>query len=256
VGRRNGVDDRDVARSTGVMKNLSVLVLVGAAIVGAGCDPATKPGVESSADAPMTGAPTAAPAARSGPIALFNGKDLSGWTQRGGKAVYLVEGDAIVGETRPKQPNSFLCTDRDYSDFILELDFMVDPEANSGVQIRSESRPDYKNGVVHGYQVEIDPGERAWTGGIYDESRRGWLAPLDKNPQARAAFKQGQWNHFRIECRGDHFQTWLNGVACADLHDSMTPKGFIALQVHGVGDHEATLRVRWKNLMLTDLSEN
>ena len=197
-------------------------------------------------------APPAAPAA--GPIALFNGKDLSGWTQRGGKAVYLVEGDTIVGETRPKQPNSFLCTDRDYSDFILELDFMVDAEANSGVQVRSESRPDYKNGVVHGYQVEIDPGERAWTGGIYDESRRGWLAPLDKNPQAKAAFKQGEWNHFRIECRGDHFQTWLNGVACADLHDSMTAKGFIGLQVHGVGDHEAPLRVRWKNIMLTDLA--
>lgn len=201
-----------------------------------------------------TTAATPAPEARSGAIALFNGTDLTGWTQRGGKAAYFVEDGAIVGESRPKQPNSFLCTDRDYSDFILELDFMVDPEANSGIQIRSESRSDYKNGVVHGYQVEIDPGARAWTGGIYDEGRRGWLAPLDKNPQARAAFKQGQWNHFRIECRGDHFQTWLNGVACADLRDALTPKGFIALQVHGVGDRQAPLRVRWKNITLTDLT--
>ncbi|MBL8761775.1 MAG: DUF1080 domain-containing protein [Phycisphaerae bacterium] len=188
-------------------------------------------------------------------ISLFNGKDLSGWTQRGGKAAYFVEEGAIVGESRPGQPNSFLCTERVYADFILELDFIADTDANSGIQIRSNSVPDYKNGQVHGYQVEIDTTDRAWTGGIYDEGRRGWLAPLDKNPAARAAFKQGQWNHFRIECRADHIQTWLNAVPCADLRDSMTASGFIALQVHGVGDRKDPLRVRWKNIVLTDLTK-
>ena len=68
-----------------------------------------------------------------------------------------------------------------YDDFILELDFKVDPEMNSGIQIRSNSFPEYNNGRVHGYQIEIDPSERAWSGGIFDEGRRGWLADLEDN---------------------------------------------------------------------------
>ena len=140
-----------------------------------------------------------------------------------------------------------------YGDFILELDFQVDPLLNSGVQIRSQSRPDFKNGVVHGYQIEIDPAARAWTGGIYDESRRGWLVNLDRNPAAKAAFKQGEWNHFKIEAKADHIQTWLNGVAAAELRDSMTLSGFIGLQVHGVGDRKDPLKIRWRNIVLTRL---
>ena len=186
-------------------------------------------------------------------MALFDGKDLANWTQRGGRAAYSIEDGCIVGETRPNQPNSFLCTKQTYRDFVLELDFLDDPSLNSGIQIRSEARSDYKDGVVHGYQVEIDPSPRAWTAGIYDESRRGWLAPLDKNPTAQQAFRQNQWNHVKVVARGDHIQTWLNGVPAADLHDSMTPEGFIALQVHGVGDRKDSLRIRFKNLMLTPL---
>lgn len=190
---------------------------------------------------------------RSAAHPLFDGKTLTGWVQRGGKASYSAEDGCIVGATRPNQANSFLCTEESFGDFVLELDFQVDPALNSGVQIRSESKPEYKNGVVHGYQVEIDPAARAWTGGIYDESRRGWLVNLEKNPEARAAFKQGQWNHFRIEAKGDHIQTWLNGVAAADLHDSMTLSGFIGLQVHGVGDRKDELKIRWRNIVLTRL---
>jgi hypothetical protein len=186
-------------------------------------------------------------------IRLFNGADLTGWTQRGGRADYRVEDGCIVGASRPNQANSFLCTDAEYGDFILELDFKADPEVNSGVQIRSESSPDYQNGRVHGYQVEIDTSSRAWTAGIYDEGRRGWLAPMDKNPAAQAAFKPNDWNHFRIEAVGDHMQTWLNGVPAADLHDSMTPRGFIALQVHTVGARKDELHIRFKNIVLKPL---
>lgn len=190
-----------------------------------------------------------------GSFQLFNGTDLTGWTQRGGHADYRVEDGCIVGASRPNQPNSFLCTDAEYADFILELDFKADPEVNSGVQIRSESSPDYQNGRVHGYQVEIDTSSRAWTAGIYDEARRGWLAPMDKNPAAQAAFKPNDWNHFRIEAVGDHIQTWLNGVPAADLHDSMTPRGFIALQVHTVGARKDELRVRFKDIILKPLDK-
>lgn len=183
---------------------------------------------------------------------IFNGKDLTGWVQRGGKANYQADKGTILGATVLKTPNSFLCTERTYANFILEMDFKVDSKLNSGVQIRSLSYPEYKNGRVHGYQVEIDPSDRAWSGGIYDEGRRGWLNNLKNNPAARKAFKKGQWNHFRIEAIGSHLKTWINGTPAADLEDSMTPAGFIGLQVHSTKIKDP-LRVRWKNIRIKEL---
>lgn len=133
-------------------------------------------------------------------------------------------------------------------DFELDLDFKVDPGLNSGVQFRSESKPDYQNGRVHGYQADIDPSERAWTAGVYDEGRRGWLASLEKNPVARAAFKQNEVNRMKIVADGGEIRTFLNGVPAATLQDAMTSKGFIGLQVHDVGGRVEPLEVRWKNL--------
>lgn len=187
--------------------------------------------------------------------ALFDGKTLNGWAQRGGKARYHVEDGAIVGTTVQHTPNSFLCTKKTYGNFILELEFKVDPSLNSGVQIRSRSLKEYKNGRVHGYQVEIDPSKRAWTGGIYDEARRGWLNDLKNNEAARKAFKNGQWNHFRIEAIGDSIKTWVNGVPAADLVDSMTPTGFIALQVHSTQSGKP-LHVQWRNIRIQDLDRD
>ena len=186
-------------------------------------------------------------------VDLFNGKDLTGWVQRGGKAEYSVKDGAIVGSTVPNTPNSFLCTDKNYADFELELEFKVHPELNSGIQIRSNSLPDYKNGRVHGYQVEIDPSERAWSGGIYDESRRGWINDLKANPKARYAFKQNQWNHYRIVAQGDRIRTWVNGVPAADLEDDETATGFIGLQVHGVGGRQDPITVSWRNIRLKEI---
>jgi 3-keto-disaccharide hydrolase len=196
---------------------------------------------------------------------LFDGKTLNGWTRRGGEAPYRVEDGAIVGTTMPGKevggkmvsgtPNTFLCTDKNYSNFVMELEFKVSPQMNSGVQIRSNSLKEYKDGRVHGYQVEIDPSARAWTGGIYDEGRRGWLCELegDERAEARKAFKQNEWNHFRVEAKGDSIKTWVNGVPAADLRDSMTPTGFIALQVHGSKDPEKR-EVRWRKIRIQDLS--
>lgn len=202
-------------------------------------------------------------------VDLFNGKDLKGWVQRGGKAEYRVEEGVIVGSSVPNTPNSFLCTERDYADFILELEFKVHPELNSGVQIRSQHAAPGKTvesagkkigggkeGRVFGYQVEIDPAKRAWSGGIYDEGRRGWLNDLSKNDKARSAFKQNEWNKFRIECRGDSIKTQINGVPAADLKDAETPAGFIALQVHGVGKRKEKLEVRFRNIRLQELKKN
>ena len=187
---------------------------------------------------------------------LFDGKTLDGWTQRGGKARYTVEDGVIVGRTVPNTPNSFLCTEKTYGDFVLELEFKVHPELNSGVQIRSNSIESYRNGRVHGYQVEIDPGLRAWSGGVYDEGRRGWLNSLERNAAARYAFKQNGWNQYRVQAIGDSIKTWINGVPAADLVDAMTQTGFIGLQVHGVGKRQDAIDVRWRNIRIKDLGRS
>jgi hypothetical protein len=201
-------------------------------------------------------------------VSLFNGKDLKNWVQYGGRAKYSVEDKQIVGRSVPDTSNSFLCTKRHYGDFVLELEFKVDPNLNSGVQVRShvydhDTTVEWQGktikidaGRVHGYQVEIDPDVkrgRMWTGGIYDEGRRGWLADLTNNEPARKAFQPGEWNQFHIECRGDSIKTRLNGVAAADLKDAMTPTGFIGLQVHAVGKREEPLEVRFRNLRIKEL---
>lgn len=182
---------------------------------------------------------------------LFNGKDLSGWHQLNGQAKYKVENGEIVGETVTGSPNSFLATEAAYSDFILELEFKLAGNMNSGIQVRSESSKDYNNGRVHGYQVEIDPSDRAWTGGIYDEARRGWLYPLTYNPGGQQAFKKDQWNKVRIECIGHSIRVWVNGVYTSSLVDDMTASGFIALQVHKISDTaKAGNAIHWKNIRI------
>ncbi len=193
-------------------------------------------------------------------VDLFNGKDLSGWKQLNGKAKYEVKNGEIIGTTVANTPNSFLATEKVYGDFIFETDFIVNPEMNSGIQFRSEIK-DAKDTChvtdlntpdrVHGYQMEIDPSSRAWSGGIYDEARRGWLYPMEYNPGAKNAFKNNQWNHYRIECIGNNIRTWVNGIPCAHVIDDMTPKGFIALQVHQVSGPENEGEViRWRNVRI------
>jgi hypothetical protein len=182
---------------------------------------------------------------------LFNGKDFKGWKQLNGKAKYTIENGEIVGTTVSGEPNSFLATETDYSDFILEFEFKVDSTMNSGVQFRSASIPEFKNGRVHGYQFEIDPSNRGWSGGIYDEARRDWLYPLDLNPSAKKAFKQSQWNKARVECIGTSVRTFLNGIPTAYIIDDVAAKGFIALQVHGIREKDTPgKQIRWRNLKI------
>lgn len=217
--------------------------------------------------------------AEEGWVHLFNGTDLQGWTQRGGKAKYSVENGAIVGASVRSTGNSFLCAAKNYGDFIFEYEFKVDPRLNSGVQIRSESYDTPKTiewqgkkiqvpaGRVYGYQIEIDPNVsrgRLWSAGIFDEGRRGWLFPSDgvSGPQGKAFSEQGlrifkpqDWNHVRVEAIGDSIKTWLNGTPCSAIRDGLTPSGFIALQVHGIRDDKARegLQVRWRNLRIKEM---
>lgn len=182
---------------------------------------------------------------------LFNGRDLTGWRQVNGTAPYAVVDGMIVGTTVAGSPNSFLATDRPFGDFILEYEVRQDGASNSGVQFRSDARPDYADGRVHGYQCEIDPTPRGWTGGIYDERRRGWLYPGSLNPSARELYQLGRWNHFRIEAIGSSLRTWVNGIPVSHVIDDVSPSGFLALQVHSISDpSHAGRRVYWRNLRI------
>jgi len=201
------------------------------------------------------------------PVALFNGKDLTGWKQRGGDAKYSVEDGAVVGRSVPNTSNTFLTTEKEYGDFELTLEFKIDdPTFNSGIQIRSHARPKGDDEVVYGYQVEIDPrADRAWTAGLYfeagsDKRPAGWLNDLTKNEAARKAFKLGEWNKLRVVANGRHIQTWLNGVPATDFTDTdeaaFLPSGFIALQVHAVGDAKDPKQVSWRNIQITELDDS
>ena len=182
---------------------------------------------------------------------LFNGKDLSGWKQLNGEAKFEAKNGEIVGTTVLGEPNSFLTTEKEYGNFILEVEVLVDTSMNSGIQVRSLSKPGYQNGRVHGYQVEIDPSKRAWSGGLYDEARRGWLYSLELNPAAKKAFKNNRWNKYRIECIGHTIRTWVNGIAVAHVLDAETASGFIALQVHSIGEkRKEGKHIRWRNIRI------
>jgi hypothetical protein len=211
-------------------------------------------------------------------INLFDGKSLNGWSVHSGTAIYTVEDGAIVGTGVFGSPNTFLCTNREFSDFILEFEVLADPPLNSGVQFRSEIAKEEtaarfdKDGKpverartadrVYGYQVEIAkalPGRPGRSGNIYDEARRGvFLDDFKDKPQAGTAYIPGVWNQFRVECRGDSIKTWVNGIVCADIKDSMTSRGIIGLQVHYSGLNEDKEKfkphqVRWRKIRVKEL---
>jgi hypothetical protein len=211
-------------------------------------------------------------------VALFNGRDLTGWVQQGGKAKYSVQDGVIVGAAVTNTGNSFLCTAKAYGDFVLEYDYKVDPRLNSGVQIRSlcfdapttlewqDKAIKVPAGRVHGIQVEIDNDpkkKRWWAGGLYEEGRRGWLYPgagggdeKEFTQQGSTLTKPADWNHVRVVAKGDSIETFLNGQPRATIKDDLTPAGFIALQVHGIGKNEALAgaTVQWRNLRIQPLT--
>ncbi len=191
---------------------------------------------------------------------IFNGKDLDGWQQLNGKHIWEVNNGMIVGTTVPGEPNGFLCTNKEYGDFVLELDVSIDTLMNnSGIQFRTLSYPDYNNGRVHGYQMEVDPKPQQWSGAIYEEGgNRGWIYPGEQlSPAAKKAFKRDQksgfqWNKYRIECIGTTIRTWINGIPAAHLIDGRFLRGYIGLQLHAnqANDPAGSYKVRFRNIRL------
>ena len=195
---------------------------------------------------------------------MFKDGSLDGWTVRGGTATYKFEDGTLIGTTAEGSPNTFLCQGP-YSDFILEFEVLCDKELNSGVQIRSHVYKDdtpvpgkpnrhRKKGVVYGYQCEIAESSRGTAGNFWDEARETrWLDDFEDNPEAKEAFKDDTWNHYRIVARGDHIRSWVNGVPCADFHDDRDASGFIGFQVHGIRSGTGPYQVRWRNIKFREL---
>lgn len=191
-------------------------------------------------------------------VSIFNGKDLSGWTQKNGTAKYEVVDGTIRGTTNEGSPNSFLCSDKLYGDFELEFDVKVHNSLNSGVQIRSQTKDGTPDGRVNGPQVEIEASgaNGAESGYIYGEACGGWMTPKEKLIPHKH-FKDGEWNHYKVVAKGPRIQTWINGEAISDLVDEAKfqshPKGFIGLQVHGIKKGSGPFDVQWRNLTIREL---
>jgi hypothetical protein len=181
-----------------------------------------------------------------------------------GQATYKVEEGVLVGTTTEGSPNTFL-TFGPFKDFELEFEVKVDDELNSGVQVRSHlakegdpapegSKKDkaLPAGRLYGPQCEIAVNGTA--GDFYDEARRGtWWSLLTKTEAvrtdaAKAAFKKGEWNHYRIAVKGDHYQSLVNGVLTADFTQPGDPEGHIGFQVHGIKKGSGPYTVRWRNV--------
>lgn len=191
---------------------------------------------------------------------LFNGKDLDGWEVVGGDAAFSVVDGEIVGVCKNTTKNTFLRTKKRYDDFEFRCQFKWDTPGNSGIQYRSHQRPssdEREPGRVYGYQFELDSSARAWSGGLYEEGRRGWIINLEgddeQNTQKRAAVKLDDWNDVVIECKGNRIRTWLNGVNIVNYKDEdpgwALTEGFFALQVHSGGSGQ----FRWRNLRIKEL---
>ncbi|MDA1017156.1 MAG: DUF1080 domain-containing protein [Planctomycetota bacterium] len=204
---------------------------------------------------------TTATAVAEGPewVSLFDGKSLKGWIQKNGTATYKVVEGTVLGTTKEGSPNSFLCTEKLYQNFTLEFEVKCHNQLNSGVQIRSQTaaaKGDQKFGRVNGPQVEIEASgaNGAEAGYVYGEATgRGWLTPQERL-KPHKHFKDGEWNKFRVVTKGPRIQTWINGVMIEDLTDEAIykthSKGFIGLQVHGIGKGAGPYTVSWRNIRI------
>ncbi|MCK4879331.1 MAG: DUF1080 domain-containing protein [Bacteroidales bacterium] len=209
-------------------------------------------------------------AGQDGWISLFDGETLEGWSVHSGFATFRVEDGCIVGQAIKESPNTFLCTDREFSDFILEFEVLLeDDELNSGVQFRSHIAPQelvfwFRNETgqyqantipadrVYGYQVEISAG--GGSGGVYDEARRAMMPwwPEEGSKESKV-FRNKEWNSYRVECSGDSIRTIVNGMVVSDFRDALSDRGIIGLQVHDVGNNPTPYQVRWRNIRLLPL---
>jgi hypothetical protein len=174
---------------------------------------------------------------------IFNGKDLTGWTNNGTEKWY-VENKELICESGPDKQYGYLSTTKNYKNFELILQFKQEANGNSGVFIRSS----IEGTKISGWQVEVAP-ENMHTGGIYESYGRGWL--IQPKPEDEKWLQKGKWNTMKILVNEDEVTSWLNGHQMVHLKDEKIGKGegFIALQIHDGGG----IKVKWKNIRIKEL---
>lgn len=182
---------------------------------------------------------------------LFNGKDLTGWTPKGGSSTFEAEDGMIIGSCVKNVPSTYLCTDNaGFSDFIFTCDMKWDVDGNSGVMFRAQID---NKGTVTGPQFEMEAAntKRGWSGGIYGQSCGGWYYPLClvEHEAARNAVNRDGWNRITIMAKGPVVKTWINGTPAAHWKNGTYLKGYFGLQIHkGVKS-----QVAWKNIRIKRL---
>ena len=179
-------------------------------------------------------------------VSLFNGKDLTGWTEIG-KEKWSVESNSIHGQGITKD-YGYLRTEKNYKDFHLALRFKCEGDGNSGVFFRVEFKPGTAD-VSQGPQFEIDCAVNKHTGGVYDVGRQWIVWPA---PENETVVRQDDWNDYQLKVEGNRYIARLNGVLMVDFTDPK-PKaqdGGIALQLHSGGRGN----MRFKDIYVRDLS--
>jgi len=182
-------------------------------------------------------------AGEKGAKSIFNGKNLDGWVIHGTEKWY-VENGLLVCESGPDKEYGYLSTEKSYTNFELDVEFLQEANGNSGVFFRST----VEGTKVSGWQVEVAPPNHD-TGGIYESYGRGWLVQIPDEKEN--ILKMGQWNKMKIRVVGGHVTTWLNGEQMVDIEDEKIAqgKGGIALQIHSGGG----IKVKWRNLKIAEL---
>ncbi len=190
---------------------------------------------------------------------LFNGKDLTNWKMVGSRGVAEIEDSAITCHMTANTPeHTFVCTNKKYKDFILEMEIKTDSGYNTGILLRSIDKPnncDTCKVSLYGYQVKIDPSTtRRWTGGIFDDYGKSWhwLYDLSQDKRARKAYHIGEWNHFRFEAIGSSIKVWVNGIPTTNMINDKYAQGYIALKIHSLRDFPEKEKMlgRYKNIRI------
>ena len=181
-------------------------------------------------------------------VALFNGRDLSGWTNNGAEKWVVEDGTILCESTAGKY--GYLTTEKTYRDFTLRLRFKGEAKGNSGVFVRSRILGiDPQHGPdIEGMQIEVDPSVGHHTGGLYESGGRGWL--IQPTAEGESVLKTGEWNELEVLAHGNHIVTRLNGIQIVDYTDP-APRftdGVIGLQIHTGGG----VRMRWKDIYIQE----
>lgn len=174
------------------------------------------------------------------PVRLFDGKTFRGWEGDTNKTFRIQDGAIVGGNLKEKVPrNEFLCTTRNYTNFVLRLKFkLIGEGVNGGVQIRTKRIPNHHE--VSGYQADM--GDPSWWGCLYDESRRNKVLVQCDADAVNKVLKREDWNDYEIRAEGKHIVLKLNGLQTVDYTED-DPKiedyGIIAVQIHGGPPSEA-----------------